>query len=166
MFTSYGVINWLPDLKPWAATIAHYLKPDGFFYIVEAHPTARMFPMEQDLKQAGSLRPWFPYFHDPAGIRWPGEADYADAAAVHSVGCHEWQHSMGDVVNALIGAGLVLEWLHEFPYCAWAVIAGCEVVERFSAGHAYYGLPASQPQVPLMFSMRASKAMAKRPYTE
>jgi SAM-dependent methyltransferase len=158
VFTSYGVLNWLPDLGPWGAIAAHYLKPGGFFYIVEAHPSARMFPMDQDLEQAGFLRPWFPYFHDPAGIRWPGEADYADPTAVHRIGNHEWQHSMADVVNALIGAGLAIEWLHEFPFCAWPVIAGCEPVERFGGSHGYYGLPASQPQVPLMFSLRARKS--------
>ena len=51
---------------------------------------------------------------------------------------HNWQHSMGDIVNALIGAGLAIEWLHEFPFCAWKVVAGCEVVERSGAGQVYY----------------------------
>jgi hypothetical protein len=66
-----------------------------------------------------------------------------------------WQHSMGDIVNALIGAGLAIEWLHEFPLCAWKVVAGCEVVERSVAGQVYYGRPASEMQLPLMFSIRA-----------
>lgn len=57
VFTSYGVLNWLPDLRPWAELVAHYLKPGGFFYIVESHPTARMFPIEEDLPKAGSFRP-------------------------------------------------------------------------------------------------------------
>lgn len=68
---------------------------------------------------------------------------------------HEWQHSLGDIVNALIGAGLAIEWLHEFPFCAWKVVAGCEVVERSEAGQVYYGRPASETQLPLMFSIRA-----------
>jgi len=142
VYTSYGAINWLPDLAPWGALIAHYLKPGGFFYIVEAHPTARMFPLDEDMPKAGSFRPFFPYFHDPAGIRWPPGVDYADPTAEHELGAHEWQHSMADILNALTGAGLAIDWLHEFPYCAWNVVAGCEVVERFSSSHAYYGLPA------------------------
>jgi len=157
VFTSYGVINWLPDLASWGSIVAHYLKSGGFFYIAEAHPTARIFPMDEDLPQAGSLRPWFPYFHDPAGIRWSGSADYADPATVHRVGDHEWQHSMADVVNALIAGGLAIDWLHEFPFCAWRVVAGCEVADRSGPGPAYYGLPPSQPQIPLMFSIRARK---------
>jgi 2-polyprenyl-3-methyl-5-hydroxy-6-metoxy-1,4-benzoquinol methylase len=158
VYTSYGVLNWLPDLASWGALIAHYLAPGGFFYIVESHPTAWMFPTPLDIAEAGSFRAWLPYFHDPAGIRWPPSPDYADPSVQHEVGAHEWHHSIGDILNALIGAGLTIEWLHEFPYCAWEVVAGCEVVERFSSSHAYYGLPKSQPQLPLMFSVRARKA--------
>jgi SAM-dependent methyltransferase len=157
IFTSYGVLCWLPDLAPWGKLIAHYLKPGGFFYIVEAHPTARIFPIDEDMPKAGSFRPYFNYFHDDAGMRWPGGADYADPTITNPVDQHEWHHSMADNLNALISAGLTIEWLHEFPFCAWAVVAGCEVVERFSPTHAYYGLPQSQPQLPLMFSLKATK---------
>ena len=32
VFTSYGVLHWLRDLKRWAQVIAHFLTPGGFFY--------------------------------------------------------------------------------------------------------------------------------------
>lgn len=157
VFTSYGALNWLPDLRAWGRLAARHVAPGGFLYVVEGHPTARMFPMDEDLERAGGFRPWLSYFHDPAGIRWPGDADYADAGARHAVGTHEWFHGMGDVVNALTGAGLVIDWLHEFPFCAWKIVAGCELVERFSDTHGYWGLPATAPRIPLMFSLRASR---------
>ena len=31
-----------------------------------------------------------------------------------------WNHSIGEVLNALIDAGLTIEFLHEFPYAARA----------------------------------------------
>jgi SAM-dependent methyltransferase len=158
VYASYGVLNWLPELSAWGRLIARYLRPGGFFYIVEAHPTARIFPMDEDMPKARSFRPFFPYFHDPAGIRWPPSSDYADEQAKHEIGAHEWQHSMSDILNALIGAGLTLEWLHEFPFCSWKVVAGCEPVERFSAAHEYFARPASEPALPLMFSLRARRA--------
>jgi hypothetical protein len=37
------------------------------------------------------------------------------------------------------------------------VVAGLELVESFGASHGYYGRPVSEPQLPLMFSLRASK---------
>jgi SAM-dependent methyltransferase len=157
VYTSYGVLNWLPDLVPWGALIARYLKPGGFFYIVEAHPTSRMFPMDEDMPKAKTFRPFFSYFHDPAGIRFAPGADYADPDAMHQIAAHEWQHSMADIVNALTGAGLVIERLNEFPYCAWKVVAGCDVVEEFSSSHQYFGRAVSEPKLPLMFSLRASR---------
>jgi hypothetical protein len=117
-----------------------------------------MFPIPEDLERAGGFRPWLSYFHDPVGIRWPASADYADPNAVHTLDCHEWKHSLGDIVNALIASGLTIEWLHEFPYCAWEVVAGARVVEHFSSSHMYFGLPDSHPPMPLMFSLRARKA--------
>jgi SAM-dependent methyltransferase len=83
VYASYGVLNWLPDLTGWAQVIAHFLRPGGFFYIAEAHPTARMFPLDQDLAKVGAFRPFISYFHDPAGIAWPPEPDYADESALH-----------------------------------------------------------------------------------
>ncbi|HEY6063665.1 MAG TPA: class I SAM-dependent methyltransferase, partial [Chitinophagaceae bacterium] len=46
VFTSYGVIGWLPDLNKWAGIISHYLKPGGIFYIAEFHPVVWMFDDE------------------------------------------------------------------------------------------------------------------------
>lgn len=43
VFTSEGVLCWLPDLKRWAEIIAHFLKSNGFFYIHEFHPFEYIF---------------------------------------------------------------------------------------------------------------------------
>ena len=43
VFTSYGTIGWLPDLKPWAQMISERLKKGGIFYIVDFHPIVWMF---------------------------------------------------------------------------------------------------------------------------
>ena len=42
VFTSYGVVGWLPDLEKWAAVISGALKPGGIFYMVEFHPVVWM----------------------------------------------------------------------------------------------------------------------------
>lgn len=38
IFTSYGVIGWLPELDEWGKLISHFLKPGAMFYMVEFHP--------------------------------------------------------------------------------------------------------------------------------
>ena len=156
VFTSYGVLCWLPDLREWGEIVTRYLAPGGTFYIVEAHPFARIFPTADDIRDGVTdLRPMFPYFHDPAGTRWESSCDYADAAAKNPVPEHVWQHSMGDIVNALVGAGLRIDFLHEFPHCTWKVIAFTEPVERGS-----WGLGPRFPQLPLMFSLKATKPLS------
>jgi len=42
VFTSYGVIGWLPDLDKWAPVISHFLNPEGVFFIAEFHPVLWM----------------------------------------------------------------------------------------------------------------------------
>ena len=43
VFTSYGVVGWLPDINKWAETIAHFLKPGGKLIFVEFHPFVWMY---------------------------------------------------------------------------------------------------------------------------
>jgi SAM-dependent methyltransferase len=156
VFASYGVLCWLPDLKRWGEIVARYLEPGGFFYIAEAHPFIRVFPTDEDITDGSTeLRPYFSYFHDPAGTRWPPAADYADKASRYTTPEHTWQHSMGDIVNALVAAGLRIDFLHEFPYCVWKVIAFTEPVEP-----GCWGLGPRFPRLPLMFSLKATKPLS------
>src|SRR5262249_14316808 len=66
VFTSYGVLCWLPDLRRWAEVIAHFLKPGGTFYMVETHPFATVLGEKKDTKE---LTIAYPYFHEPEPIR-------------------------------------------------------------------------------------------------
>ncbi len=43
VFTSYGVLGWLPDMDRWASTVSHFLKPGGSFVLVEFHPMVLVF---------------------------------------------------------------------------------------------------------------------------
>ena len=42
VFTSYGVIGWLPDLKPWGKMIFEKLNKGGTFFMAEFHPIVWM----------------------------------------------------------------------------------------------------------------------------
>jgi hypothetical protein len=59
---------------------------------------------------------------------------------------------MADIVNALVSAGLRIDFLHEFPYCAWKIVAFAEPVDA-----GYWGLPARFSALPLLFSLQATK---------
>jgi len=149
VFTSEGAMAWLPDLTRWAEVIAHFLRPGGVFYIFEFHPIAGVF---DDSWEVAEPRLRYPYFHSDEPIVFEPSGSYADPdAGVHARSC-EWSHSMADIVNGLIGAGLRIEFLHEFPFTTFHshpfVARGADGLWRYEAG---------PDQLPLMFSIRAVK---------
>jgi SAM-dependent methyltransferase len=147
IFTSYGVLVWLPDLTKWAETIAHFLAEEGVFYLVEEHPAGAILAEEE-----GRIVAAEPYF-DTGPVECPGEGGtYADPAAKLTSGpAYEWQHPLSDVINALLGAGLRLEFLHEFPFDGWQRLPS--MVRREDG---FWSLP-GRSDLPFLFSLRARK---------
>jgi 2-polyprenyl-3-methyl-5-hydroxy-6-metoxy-1,4-benzoquinol methylase len=107
VFTSYGVIGWLPDLKPWAQMIAERLKPGGIFYIVEFHPILWMYDYREEKP---SLK--YHYAQNEAIYEeYPGT--YADANSKMISKEYGWNHSLSEVIQSLVDAGLTLELFAE-----------------------------------------------------
>jgi SAM-dependent methyltransferase len=148
VFTSYGTISWLPDLTSWAETIASRLAPGGVFIITDMHPTLWIFDDEAD---DPTLRVKYSYFDDGA-LEWEGHGSYASPGGEYVGTSHSWQHTFEEIVGSLIGAGLVIEDLREYPLLAWKFTSA--MVEKEPG---LYGLPAEVPELPLMFSLRARK---------
>ena len=46
VYTSRGVLGWLPDIRGWARVVARFVKPGGRFYISEIHPVLQGFENE------------------------------------------------------------------------------------------------------------------------
>ena len=147
VFTSYGVLCWLPDLRRWAEVIAHFLRPGGTLYMVEGHPFVDVFDYSDDVSE---LKVIYSYFHTPEPMKSENEGSYADRSAKVSLPNYEWAHSLGDIVNALISAGLQIEFLHEFPVCSWRPFP---FMERDEDG--WWRLQGNN--IPLTFSLMATK---------
>ena len=148
VFTSYGVLAWLPDTKAWGQLIARYLKPGGFFYIVELHP----FGMALEDGEDGIVKVDYPYFHEEEPIEWDVEGTYADLdAEMETEKQYEWLHSMGDIINSLVGAGLQVDYLHEFETTVFQQFKILQKQGRL------YTLPEGFPKIPLLFSLMAHK---------
>ncbi len=147
VFTSYGVLCWLPDLKRWAEIIARSLKPGGFFYIVESHPLMSVF---DNSRSATGLKVAYSYFGTPEPTRWDPEGDYAEKEASVRNPSYEWTHSMQEIVCSLIDAGLRIDFLHESPVLFYWWAPFTEMNDR-GEWHVK-GDP-----VPLVFSLKATK---------
>jgi SAM-dependent methyltransferase len=146
VYTGLGALNWLPDIRRWAGVVASLLRPAGFLYLSEFHPITWVFG-DDDLTVAHD------YFHAEEPEVWEEPGTYADleAETIHNT-TYEWNHALGDVVGAVIGAGLVLEFLHEHDY---TLFPRWPFLEK--SGVDTYRLPEGVPRLPLMYSLRARK---------
>lgn len=115
VFTSEGVLGWLPDLKKWAKVVRGLMKEDGFFYIYDSHPFFHIFD-HQSLANHQQLVARYPYFNAEADL----EMEIGGYASEEKVAeNYWWNHSLYDIINALVEAGLRLEFIHEFDTLFW-----------------------------------------------
>ncbi|MCA1687904.1 MAG: class I SAM-dependent methyltransferase, partial [Actinobacteria bacterium] len=124
VFSSYGVVCWLPDLEAWARGIAAVLRAGGRFVLVDFHPAAEMFDERWNRAHAypsGGEPRLLPegvgdYVGESGGGLTPagfveGARDFENPHR-----CHLFRWGLGEVVTALAGAGLRIVALEEYPY--------------------------------------------------
>ncbi|HUH12843.1 MAG TPA: class I SAM-dependent methyltransferase [Longimicrobiales bacterium] len=145
VFTSYGVLSWLPDLERWGNVVADHLRPGGAFHMVEFHPI--VFMLDDD----GERVRW-PYLATGEPIPMAVEGSYAAPDAEVTGTSFEWSHGVGEVVTALLEAGLRLEWLREHPRSPYDVLP---YLERRPEGD--FGVRGGGDGLPLLFSLKAVK---------
>jgi SAM-dependent methyltransferase len=151
VFTSYGVLTWLPDLSRWGHIISQLLQPGGIFYIVEFHPFFYVF---DDADEVTELRIGYPYFESSKPLEIHVQGTYANRKArVSQTIAYEWLHSLGEIINALASSGLRIDFLHEFPYSVDPMIPS--LMEQGADG--WWRLKDPAFPLPLMFSLKAIK---------
>jgi ubiquinone/menaquinone biosynthesis C-methylase UbiE len=145
VYTSYGTLCWLPDLKKWAELIWRYLKPGGTFYTVDFHPIINILDDEGDRIQRS-------YFYSAEPLSYEVQGSYADWQADFRHKAYEWQHPISDIVNALISVGLKLEFLHEFPFSPYCCDRFTKEIEP-----GRYELDKHPNSMPITYSIRAKR---------
>jgi len=144
VFTSYGVIGWLPDLKPWGKMISEKLNKGGTFFIAEFHPIVWMFDYLE-----GKPIMTYGYMQD-AVIYEEYEGTYANQNSKMVSKEYGWNHGLGEVVNALTEAGLHIEYLKEFDKSPYDVFPG--LIKTNS------GMFVTKDKLyPLIFTLKATK---------
>ena len=153
VYVSWGAIWWLPDIERWAKVVAEMLDPGGFLYLLEGHPFA--LALDQDAAD-GPIAPTFDYFQGPEPLVFHEEGTYADEQArIRNTESHAWNHAFGRILNALIQAGLALEWVHEHEIIAWRLFKSLEEMPN-----RMFRMPGGRPRLPLSFSLKARRAGA------
>ncbi len=150
VFVTWGARPWLPDLVGWTRIVAGFLQPGGRLYLAEGHPAAQVF---DDAAETSDGKPgWFALYFQREALVLDNPTDYADPAArLRNARTYEWMHPLGDVLEALGGAGLELGWLPEHPRLPWRMF-------RSLVGDAdgLFTWP-DRPWLPLAYSLTARK---------
>ena len=120
VYTGRGALCWLMDIDAWADVVARLLKPGGKLYVFEGHPFANIWSLDED---HFVLDPEYGnYFNKQplADSGWPSTyiGDLGKPKDEHAVK-YERQWTLGEIVNAVIDAGLILERLEEHPDSYW-----------------------------------------------
>lgn len=146
VFTSYGTIGWLPDLKPWAKVVQESLKPGGSFVIIDFHPM--LWSLNDKFEQLG-----FPYFNRET-IEEDTEGTYADNEAEIGGKSYSWNHSFEELFSSLKSEGLNLEVFNEYDYSNYDCFPG---VKEFAKGK--WRFPQHEDRIPYMYLQKWTKPL-------
>ncbi len=147
VYTSYGVLCWLPDLRKWGRLIAERLRPGGFFYTVEGHPFGDLI----DENCLDRFQAAYPYFSGPP-MRFEDDHVIDEGHEFQNKERYEWFHPLSEIVDSLVSQGLRLEFLHEFPFCYFPMHPRMK-----RHGDGYWYLPDKEFNIPMLFSLKASR---------
>jgi SAM-dependent methyltransferase len=121
VFTGIGALCWLPDVRRWAQVVAALLRPGGRLFLREGHPMLWAL----DDEHTDGLLVDYPYFEhaEPLVLDSPDSYVATDTAFTHTAN-HSWNHGLGEVVTALLEAGLTLTQLVEHDSVPWPALPG------------------------------------------
>ncbi|NIX76294.1 class I SAM-dependent methyltransferase [Microvirga terricola] len=151
VYTTWGTICWLPDIKRWAKVVADMLAPGGSFYFADSHPCAQMLD-----EREGRIVPSFAW-RTPVEKPDVFEETQSYTGDVHDEAStqYNWIHPLSDIIGSLMEAGLRLETLSEHELLPYKLFPS-----MVSAGHGMFRLPDGAVPIPLSVSLRMVKGMA------
>jgi SAM-dependent methyltransferase len=122
VYTGIGALCWLPDIRRWAGVVARLLRPGGRLFIREGHPVLWSIA---DPRPDGLIVVEESYFErpEPTVYEDPGTYVETDATFTHNV-THSWNHGIGEIITALMDAGLRLTGFTEHDSVPWEAQPG------------------------------------------
>lgn len=103
VYTGKGALIWMPDLG--AREAARLLRPGGHLFVYEGHPAVPLWTWDEETPGIRADRSYFARNH--VNDTFPAR------------GATEWQWTLGQVVTAVITAGMELLSLAEYPEPFW-----------------------------------------------
>nr|WP_296073115.1 class I SAM-dependent methyltransferase [uncultured Actinoplanes sp.] len=149
VYTGVGALCWLPDVSRWARTVASLLRPGGRLFIREGHPVLWSVDDERT-DPVIALR--YPYFEHEEPLIFNDGGTYVetDVAFTHNE-THSWNHGIGEVVTAVLEAGMTLTGLVEHTTVPWEALPG----KMRDTGGGEYQLIDRPERLPHTFTLQA-----------
>jgi len=150
-YTGIGALTWLPDIARWAKIVARLLKPGGRLFIRDGHPM--MHALHAD--DGGRLVVSKPYFEtaEPRVSDWDRSYVQTDVTFENTV-THWWNHGLGEIVTALLEAGMTLTGLAEHDSVPWRPFSRAPMV---SDGRGEWRLAETPERLAATFTIQAVK---------
>jgi SAM-dependent methyltransferase len=153
VFTGIGALCWLPSVGRWAETVAGLLRPGGRLFIREGHPM--MWAIDDERTDVLAVE--YPYFErvEPTDFDDPGTYVRTDHEFVHTR-TREWSHGLGEIVDAVLRAGLEVTSLVEHDSVPWEALPGRMTRDE----HEEWHLTDRPWRLPLTYTLQAVKRPA------
>lgn len=149
VFSTWGTICWLPDVKRWAKVVADMLASGGSFYFLDSHPSAQVLDQRDDRLEP--VYGWRTPMENPDAF--PETKSYTGDTHQETITDYNWIHPLSDIIGGLLEAGLRLDFLHEhevLPYKLFPMMV--------PAGQGLFRLPGGSVPIPLSVSLKAVKS--------
>jgi len=151
VFTGIGALCWLPHIAPWARIVSGLLVPGGRLFLREGHP---MLWSLDESRTDENLVVHYPYFETPEPITEVDSGTYVHTDATFTANTsHSWNHGLGEIISALLEAGMTLTMLEEHRSVPWNALPGKMEVDE----HGEYTLTANPARLPLTYTLQARR---------
>jgi SAM-dependent methyltransferase len=127
VYTGIGALCWLPRIDEWASVVAGLLREGGRLFVREGHPM--LWTLDEHVTDRLVVRlPYFeqpeaPYVEDVDSTYVTTDVTFANTRS------YSWNHSLGEVVSALLANGMAITGLVEHDSVPWEALEGQMVRE-------------------------------------
>ncbi|GAB3969660.1 class I SAM-dependent methyltransferase [Plantactinospora veratri] len=152
VYTGKGALVYVPDLDRWARVVSELLRPGGTVYVVEFHPLLAALGLVPAPDEGTDLVLRHDYLAGGGPRRLDSAHSYTDGPPLDGATVsYEWSHGLGELVDALVGAGLRVTGLRESDEAPWPRWPRMTSTER-----GWWRLPTGEPRIPLLYGLRAT----------
>ncbi|RPH99901.1 MAG: class I SAM-dependent methyltransferase [Calditrichaeota bacterium] len=147
VFTSYGVLGWLPDMDKWAQIVSCHLKANGQLVMVEFHPVVWIFSYDFTKVE-------YDYFNTGPIVE-SIQGTYADKSAPICNDSISWNHSLSEVFSSLQRNGMRIDIFQEYDYSPYNCFERTVEIEK-----GKYQIQGLEKKIPMLYAVKAKKSIA------